>query len=92
MIVIYRPKGSGKTSLLCDLVKNDEKGIMVCFSAVEAERIVKDGLLPKEKVIPFGLLIGNYIHGKDVNLYIDNIDLILQRQYGNVKAVSATDE
>lgn len=93
MKTIYRPRNSGKTTLLADMVRNDPNGLLVCFAQEEAKRVALHHQLPPEKVTSWGLL-ETAVVGRRCNLYIDNVDLILGRMFAGcqVKAVSASEQ
>src|SRR5688500_6310667 len=92
MITIVRPRCKGKTTLLVDMVKRDAIGGLVCATYAQERMVRQQFQLPEDKVVSWHRL-PEFVAGRRVNLYFDNIDCVLQGMFPNasVMALSATE-
>jgi hypothetical protein len=87
MIIRHGAIGTGKTHTLVHAAKDDPKGIIVCFCSNEAKRVMEVYDLPREKVVVYNDV--RSLRGRDVNIYIDNLDVMLKWMFG-AKIISAS--
>lgn len=86
MKIIHRGRAQGKTHDLIVECANDPIGLLVVHNytvARYAQRIANEMGLTIQEPITFQQLIdGAVLRGRRVHLYIDNVDMLLQRLAG----------
>ena len=99
-IILNYPRGYGKTSVLINMVASNPDGVLIVMDARKRDEILYDHPeLKHNQVIAFSTISsprGRNLFGK--KLYIDDVDLIVERIIGcniagcNIAAMSITDE
>jgi hypothetical protein len=80
----------GKTQKLADMVLETPNSILVVHNVKEAERVIRHYSIDPHRVIPAGSA-GVYLRGNVSEVFIDNVDLILQQMFqGRVEVAAAT--
>jgi hypothetical protein len=104
MEYIIQGRRSGKTAYLIEkFLEDPEHSVIVCFNKMEASRIVrtlKDLRAPEEQREWQKLLLNNvittdravHLRGRDAKVYVDNLDNWIRSFFGNVQAVTMTEE
>lgn len=96
MRVIHMKRRGGKTIWLVSQVRKNPNGILVCFNAQEADRLVKEYPdLPVGKIITVAEALGTGLQGlrPEPELYIDNADMILTEIFRHdIVEISVTKE
>lgn len=81
MRVIARRRGGGKTTELIKACAANENGIIVCQNAVTAHHIKgmseEMGLTIRMPITFHQFMLGDILAGSNLELYIDNVDLLL---------------
>lgn len=81
MRVVARRRGGGKTTELIKACAENPNGIIVCQSAVLAQHIKRMaddlGLTIRTPITFHQFLLGDILMGSNLDLYIDNVDLLV---------------
>lgn len=89
MRIIERPRQWGKTTTIVDWVRGAPNRIIVTFNERERDRLIRTYGLKAEQVWTWN---SNTPRMRGCEVAIDNLDLILQQVYGDVKVVTLTEE
>ena len=99
MEYIIRGRQGGKTEALIQLFRLDpEHSVIVCPNEREAERI--RFILEEQWHLSRRITLNNvittertkYLRGRNAKVYVDNLDRWVQSVFGNVQAVTMTEE
>lgn len=89
MYIYQGYKGAGKTSTCVDWVKAGVNRAIVVINHQEGDRIIREYGLSPQQVYVWG---SNTPRIRGFEVAIDNLDLILQQVYGDVKIATVTKE
>lgn len=90
MRIVSLERQRGKTETLIEWVRAKPNRVIIVMSAREADRIIRKYGLSSLQVLIWGMVPG--ARGRDVEIAIDNLDLILRQVCGDVKIVTVTKE
>lgn len=87
MLIIEAGRQQGKTEYLVEWVKEKPGRVIVTINRVERDRLIREYHLAENQVHVY---TSNMPRTRGAEVAIDNLDLILDQVYGNVRLVTTT--
>jgi hypothetical protein len=89
MYIFETGRQKGKTETLIDWVKAKPNRVIVTISYKECDRLIKKYGLSSNQVCTYNSTLPR---ARGLEVAIDNLDLVLEQVYGDVKIVTLTKE